>query len=228
MALVAAWLVYANRAKVVEAVRDPDPPWYGSLIVFAAAMFEVLTYLGDLRFGAGVGVPLLIGAVAFALGGATLVRPLAIPLVFVALMIPPGFFIRPLLVRLKLVVTDLAVSSLQALGEPVLAEGNRILVPGHDLFVADACSGLTSIVTMLPIACLVSFTLLQSWWRRAVVVLSVIPVAIVANVIRVMVTVKLVPIVGPEVAQGVLHEGFGVAAFAMGTLAVIGVARLLR
>jgi exosortase len=143
-------------------------------------------------------------------------------------MIPPGFLMNPLLVRLKLLVTGLAVSLLQRLGDPVLAEGNRILVPGHELFVADACSGMTSIVTMLPIACLVSLTLLQSWWRRAVVVLSVIPVAIAANVIRVMITVKLVPTVGVEAAQGVLHESFGVAAFAVGTMAVIGLARWMR
>ena len=175
-----------------------------------------------------MGVPLLIGSVAFAVGGSALVRPLTLPLIFLALMIPPGFLMNPLLVRLKLLVTGLAVSLLQRLGDPVLAEGNRILVPGHELFVADACSGMTSIVTMLPIACLVSLTLLQSWWRRAVVVLSVIPVAIAANVIRVMITVKLVPTVGVEAAQGVLHESFGVAAFAVGTMAVIGLARWMR
>jgi len=228
MALVAGWLVYANRAKVIEAVRDLEPPRYGSLVVLAAATFEVLTFIGDLRFAAGVGVPLLIGAVAFAIGGSALVRALGLPLVFLALMVPPGFLIRPLLVRLKLIVTDLAVSLLQAFGEPVVATGNQILVPGHELFVADACSGLTSIVTMLPIACLIAFAWLPGWWRRGVVVASVIPVAIGANVIRVVVTVKLVPIVGVQAAQGLLHQGFGVAAFAVGILALFGLARLLR
>jgi exosortase len=101
-------------------------------------------------------------------------------------------------------------------------------VPGHALFVADACSGLTSIVTMLPVACLVAFVLLKSWWRRALVVASVVPFAIAANVVRVMVSVKLVPVFGAEAAQGLLHQGFGVVAFAVGTLAVVGLARLLR
>jgi exosortase len=228
MALVAGWLVYGDRAKVIEAVRDLEPPRYGSLVVVAAATFEVLTFIGDLRFAAGVGVPLLIGAVAFAVGGFALVRSLGLPLVFLALMVPPGFLIRPLLVQLKLVVTDLAVSLLQRLGEPVVATGNQILIPGHELFVADACSGLTSIVTMLPIACLIAFSLLPGWWRRGVLIASVIPVAISANVIRVAVTVKLVPIVGAQAAQGLLHQGFGVAAFAVGILALLGFARLMR
>jgi len=228
MALVAGWLVYGNRTKVIAAVRVLEPPRYGALVVLAAATFEVLTFIGDLRFAAGVGVPLLIGAVAFAVGGSALLRTLGLPLVFLALMVPPGFLIRPLLVRLKLVVTELAVSLLQGFGEPVLATGNQILVPGHELFVADACSGLTSIVTMLPIACLIAFAGVPGWWRRAALVASVIPVAIAANVIRVVVTVKLVPIVGVEAAQGLLHQGFGVAAFVVGVLALFGLARLLR
>jgi exosortase len=228
MACVAGWLVYVNRGKVRRAIATLDPPPFGAPLVLAAASFEVLTFVGDFRFGSGVGVPLLIGAVGYAVGGATLLRAVYLPLLFVALIVPPGFLIRPTLVRLKLIVTELAVSVLQRWGEPVLAEGNRIFLPEHELIVADACSGLTSIVTLLPIACLVAFALLPGWWRRLVVIASVIPVAIAANVVRVIVTVKLVPIIGLEAAQGMLHQGFGVVAFGVGTLAVIGFARLLR
>src|SRR5262245_15504263 len=228
MALLAGWLAYSNRAQLTRALRSLDPPRYGPLLVFAAATFEVLAFIGDLGFAAGVGVPLLVGAVAYAAGGSRLLRPLTLPLVFLALMVPPGFLLNPLLVRLKLLVTGLAVSALRALGDPVLAEGNRILIPGHALFVSDACSGLTSIVTMLPVACLVAFALLRAWWRRALVVASVIPLAIAANVVRVVVSVKLVPTLGAEAAQGLLHQGFGVVAFAVGTLAVVGLARWLR
>ena len=228
MLLVAGWLAWANRAQIGAAVRDLAPPRFGSLVVLAAASFEILAFIGDLRFAAGLGVPLLLGAVAFAVGGTGLLRALGLPLVFLALMVPPGFLIRPLLVRLKLLVTELAVASLQSFGEPVVATGNQIFVPGHALFVADACSGLTSIVTMLPIACWVAFALLPGWWRRAALVASVIPVAVAANVIRVAVTVQLVPVVGVQAAQGMLHQGFGVVAFVVGVLALFGLARLLR
>jgi exosortase len=228
MAFVAVWLAYGARAELIQAVQNLEPPRSGSLVVLGAATFEVMAFIGDLGFAAGVGVPLLMGAVAYAVGGSRLLRPLALPLLFLGLMVPPGFLMNPLLLRLKLLVTDSAVSALQQLGDPILAEGNKILLPGHELFVANACSGLTSIVTMLPIACLVAFALLRRGWHRALVIASVIPIAILANVIRVIVTVKLVPIVGPEVAEGLLHEGFGVVAFGAGTLAVIGFARLLK
>ena len=156
-------------------------------------------------------------------------RPLTLPLIFLALMVPPPYFVtQSLLAELKLLVTRVSVEILYGLGQTVFADGNRIEVPGHELFVADACSGLTSIVTMLPVACLIAYALLREWWRRALLVASVIPFAIVANVVRVVVSVKLVPVFGAEAAQGLLHEGFGVAAFAAGTLAVAGFARWLR
>jgi exosortase len=129
---------------------------------------------------------------------------------------------------LKLFVTHVSITILHAAGETVVAEGNTILVPGHTLFVADACSGLTSIVTLLPLACVVAYFLSRGFWRRAVVVASVIPLAIAANVARVVATVALVSRLGTEIAQGVLHESFGLVTYVVGTLAVIGVAKVLR
>jgi exosortase/archaeosortase family protein len=94
--------------------------------------------------------------------------------------------------------------------------------------VADACSGLTSIVTLMPLACIVAYFLSHGVWRRVLVVASVVPLTFVANVFRVIVTVRMVSSHGPEFAQGVLHETFGLATYVIGTLAVIGVARITR
>ncbi len=141
---------------------------------------------------------------------------------------PPQFILYELLFRLKLLVTSIAVSSLQAAGMTVLAEGNQVLVSGHTLFVADACSGLTSIVTMLPLACIIAYFLSHGLWRRAVVISSVVPLAIGANIIRVTLTVALVSRLGVEAAQGLLHESFGVATYVFGILALLGVARIVR
>jgi exosortase/archaeosortase family protein len=65
-------------------------------------------------------------------------------------------------------------------------------------------------------------------WRRALVVASVVPLTMAANVIRVVVTVQLVSVIGAEAAQGNLHQSFGIATYAIGTAALVGVARLLR
>jgi exosortase len=227
--LVAVYLGWSRRTEIRAALRPLEPPVGGWLVVFAAACFEVLMVIGDVGFAAGLGIPLLLGAVTWAIGGFPLLRPLGLSFFFLALMVPPPrFFLYELLFRLKLFVTHVAIEILHAAGATVAAEGNTILVPGHTLFVADACSGLTSIVTLLPLACVVAYFLSRGFWRRAVVVASVIPLAIAANVARVVATVALVSRLGTEIAQGVLHESFGLVTYVVGTLAVIGVAKVLR
>jgi exosortase len=227
--LVAVYLAYQKRRALGAAMRNLRPPASGPVVAFGAAVFEVLAFIGNAGSAAGVGIPLVFGATAFAIGGLALMRPLALPLVFLALMVPPPRFLTyEILFRLKLFVTQSAVGLMHAAGVTVAAEGNQILVPAHTLFVADACSGLTSIVTLLPLACIVAYFLTHGVWRRALVIASVVPLSLAANIFRVIVTVQLVESWGVEFAQGVLHETFGLATYVIGTLAVIAVARILR
>lgn len=229
MPLVAGYLAFLDRDRIEAALRCAQPPRAGALVVLLAGVVLLLSLVGDVRTLVGLGIPLLLGAVAYGVGGAPLIRPLAFPLGFLALMVPPpSFVVDRLLVELKLVVTRVAVELLHWTGTTVYAEGNRIEVPGLVLFVADACSGLTSIVTLLPIAVVVAFFVSHGWWRRCVVVLGVIPLAMAFNVMRVFATVKLVDRIGPQAAQGLLHEGFGFATYAVGTVFLVLLARLLR
>jgi exosortase len=227
--VMAAYLAYSNLESLRLASADLRPPLWGPLVVFGAASIQVLALMGEVSFVVGLGIPLMLGAIAYAIGGRRLLAPMMLPLIFLALMVPPPRFLTyQLLFRLKLMVTDAAVAVLQRMGTTVAAEGNQILVPDHTLFVADACSGLTSIVTLLPLACIVAYFLSHGVWRRVLVVASVVPLTFAANVFRVIVTVRMVSTHGPEFAQGLLHETFGLATYVLGTLAVIGVARITR
>ncbi len=87
---------------------------------------------------------------------------------------------------------------------------------------------LTSLITLLPLAVIVAYFMSHGIWRRVAIVASVVPLALAANILRVVATVKLVSIWGVEAAQGSLHESFGLATSILGTLAVVAVARRLR
>ena len=227
--VMAAYLAYSNLGALRLASADLRPPLWGPLVVFGAASVQVLALMGEVGFAVGLGIPLMLGAIAYAIGGRPLLAPMRLPLIFLALMVPPPRFVTyQILFRLKLMVTEVAVAVLQAMGTTVAAEGNQIMVPDHTLFVADACSGLTSIVTLMPLACIVAYFLSHGVWRRVLVVASVVPLTFAANVFRVIVTVRMVSSHGVEFAQGVLHESFGLATYVLGTLAVIGVARISR
>jgi exosortase len=224
-----AYLAWASRDSIREALRALEAPPLGLWIVFGVGIFQACMLIGDVRFLSGLGIPLVLAATAYGVGGRRLLEPVALPLAFLAAAVPPpGFVNAELLIRLKLFVTQAAVSLLQGWDFTVSAEGNRILVPGHSLFVADACSGLTSIVVLFPFACVIAYFLSRGIWRRALIVASVVPLAVAANILRILLTVTMVSSWGIESAQGVLHSSFGVATYVVGNLALIGLARLLR
>jgi exosortase len=227
--LVTAVLLLQEREAIAAAYQRGKAPALGWMATTAASLFVAASVIGDAMFLAGVGVPLLLLATLYAIGGRELAARTAVPIGFLLLMVPPpGALVTRLLVELKLVVTAIALRTLQSFGVPVAATGNQIHVPGHTLFVADACSGLTSIVTLIPLACVVAYFVSHGIWRRAMIVAAVVPLAMLANIVRVSITVLLVESRGIEFAQGMLHESFGVITYVGGTLALLGVARVLR
>jgi exosortase len=224
-----AALCLARRPQIRAALVAPDVPGSGPVWVFGAAALESLGVLADSGTVAGVGVLALFAATAYALGGHGLLRALALPIGFLVFMIPPpDFLLDGALLALKSLVIQAAVTLLQAGGASVASQGSRLFVPGHELFVANACSGLRSIVTLFPLAVVVATFAGRGLWRRAAIVASVVPLAVAGNVARVILTVWLVSRWGESWAEGGLHETFGFATFALGAAALLGIARGLR
>lgn len=226
---VSVWLLVSNRSAILSGIRCGDVPRSGPLFVLAAALIELTAVSGEVVTAAGCGVPLLLAAVAYAIGGLRLLRECALPLAFLFLMVPlPNLLELRILIELKLIVTETAVALLQLCGYTVANIGNRVLMPGHELFVDDACSGFTSIVTMLPLSVVVAYFLSHGLWRRGVIVASVLPLAFVGNIVRVFLTVALVSEGWVEFREGLLHTNLGLTTFTVGTLALVGVAKALR
>ena len=224
-----AALCLARGSKIRAALQAADVPPTGPLWVFGAAALESLGVLADSGTVAGVGVLALFASTAYALGGRELLRAFALPVGFLVFMIPPpDFVLDGVLLALKSLVIQLAVSLLQLAGLSVANQGSRLFVPGHELFVANACSGLRSVVTLFPLAVVVATFASRGVWRRAALVASVVPLAVIGNVARIVLTVWLVSRFGESWAQGELHESFGFATFALGAVALLGIARGLR
>jgi exosortase len=227
--LVSLWLALSNHRAILDGIRRGPVPPYGPLAVLAAALLLFTAASGEVVTAAGAAMPLLLAATAYAVGGYPLLRACAIPIGFLLLMVPPPNLLEMrLLIELKLIVTKIAVGLLQLVGYSVAHVGNRVLMPGHELFVADACSGFTSTVTMLPLSIVVAYFLSRGVWRRLVIVGSVLPLAFVGNVARVFITVAGVASGWVEFREGLLHSNLGLLTFTLGTLALVGIARLLR
>lgn len=184
-----------------------EPTWIG-LAAVATAIFGVL-----------------------ALRGEEWVRTLRFSLAYLVFMVPlPSDWIMPIVVRLQVVMSSVAVSILQEAGVAIYREGNVLTLPGdRSLFVAEACSGITSLITLIPIGVFIAYFTEARLARRLVLVACVVPIALAGNLLRVLLTVWLALRVDIEFAtQGPLHEWAGIGTYVIGCLALLGVGAAMR
>ncbi len=160
----------------------------------------------------------------------TLFAGLALQIVAVGSMTVPAAWLTPIIVRLQLWVSIVGVGLLRGVGLPILREGNVIQLPGGDtLFVAEACSGITSLVTLLPLGVFIAYFTEHTPSRRAALIIAVVPIAMLGNLLRVVGTVIASWKYGVGVAtQGPIHDWSGVISYVLACLALLGLGSLMR
>lgn len=147
-----------------------------------------------------------------------------LPATLLALSLPlPEIVLGTLALPLQLKASQLGASLLATRGIPVHLDGNVIRLPGHDLFVTEACSGLRSLTALLSLGVLLGGLVLKTPVARLAIVLLSIPVAVVVNGVRVFATGFLVAFVDPSLADGFSHmtEGWLLFLVALGILGAI-------
>jgi exosortase len=223
---IALYFVWERRSKLVGATRRPS------------ALGLVLLILSVIVLGAGtLGVELFLtrvsllgviaGTVLFVYGREHL-RVLAFPIGFLLLMIPvPAIIFNQIAFPLQLLASRFGELALTVAGIPVLREGNVITLSNTTLEVAEACSGIRSLVSLLTLAIVYGYVVERRNWARVVLALASIPVAIAANGVRVAGTGIAAHYMGPEAAQGFFHEFSGWLLFVVAFVLLFAVQRLI-
>lgn len=226
---VALWAATAHRDALARLPSQPMPGGLLALGVMAIAYVALLGF-GDTSL-LGLLLVATVVVTVLALRGVAWVRTLQFPLAYLLFLVPlPNAWVTPLIVELQLLVSTAAVRLLQANGVAIFREGNVLTLPGDQtLFVAEACSGITSLVTLIPIGVFIAYFTESVLWRRVALVLAVVPIALAGNLLRVILTVVLAIEVDVDFAtQGPLHEWAGVATYVLGCLCLLGVGAALR
>jgi exosortase len=227
--VVALWALLRDRYRWPSGPGAPDPRAAAGLL--AAGCGYLVGVAAALPFLQGLSLVAALASAVWLLRGPAWLRALAFPLAFLLFMVPlPADWTAPVIVRLQIGVSEAAVRTLHALAIPAAREGNvLVLEDGASLFVAEACSGVTSLLTLLPLAVVLARSALRGGGRRALLVALVVPFAMLGNLLRVVGTVLLVGLVGLSAAtEGPLHDGTGLAAFLVACLLLLGTAGLLR
>lgn len=223
---IALYLLWERRSKLRDIDFSPD--WRGLVLMAAALMIRVVGELGAELFTVRFSMLLcLIGGI-WVIYGWRLLRAAWFPTAFLFLMLPlPGFIYRNVTFSLQLWSTTLSVKTLHLLGITAYQEGNVIDIGWTQFQVIDACNGLRYILPLLTLSILLAAFGNRPLWKRILLALFAIPVAIVANVVRIVGTGVLAALWGINIAEGFFHSFSGFFVFFFGLTVLLLIMRLL-
>jgi exosortase B len=186
--LISTWLAWRER-QAFESTADTRMPRLGWALVAIGLACYVLGRSQDfIQFEAGSQIPLLAGLV-LALAGRRAFRRLWFPILFLVFLVPvPGSLLDAILLPLKQLVSAVCEELLYLAGYPVARTGVVLQIGAYQLLIADACSGLNSMVALSGIGLLfVYLAAPASRVQSAILLVSVLPIAFIANVARVLI-----------------------------------------
>lgn len=214
---IALYFLWSRRSTLpLEQVR---PSVWGALLLLAVCAVRIVAGMYYLLPLDGWTLPIAVAGCVWLLYGWSCLRWSLPGIVFLYFMVPIPFRAESWLsVPLQSVATKISTAALVFLGQPAIAEGNTILLGEQTLFVEEACSGLRIFVGIFALA--FAFVLFSrwSWWQKAIVLVVALPVAIIANSLRIVTTGLLYQWVSGEVAHRFSHD---LAGFVMIPLAAI-------
>ena len=208
---------------------DPEPAWSGFWLLLAGLLCLMAGVLGAELYLSRVSiVPMLGGLVVIFLGWRFLLA-VAFPWLFLLLMIPPPALVfNQITFPLQIFASQAAANLLPLLGVPVLREGNVIHLPAMALEVAEACSGIRSLMSLVTLAVMYGYVLESRRSLRVLLALAAVPIAVAANSLRIVGTGLLVQYWDPDKAEGFFHTFSGWIIFVVSILLLFAVRRVLH
>ena len=203
--------------------------WRGLPLLLAGAGALILGDIGDETFLMRTSlIVILVGLVLLNFGSGIL-RVIAFPLLFFLFMVPmPGIFFYAITARLQTLAAESGASVLDLLGVPILLDGNVMHLSRLTLGVTEACSGIRSLITLVALGVAWAYLMLPKRWMQIVLVVAVLPITILANAGRIVMTALVGRWLGVEYAEGFFHFFSGWLIFVLALLGLLAVHAVLR
>ena len=208
---------------------EPHPSWAGLFLLIFSLLVLIVGQMGAELFLARVSLLFVMASLIVLFLGWTFLRAAAFPLGFLILMIPiPAILFNQITFPLQLLASRLAAAVLPLLGVPVLREGNVISLPAITLEVAEACSGIRSLMSLITLAVIYGFLTEKRLWVRCLLALASVPIAVIANSSRIIGTGLLVQYWNADAAEGYFHASWGWITFVISLLMLYAFHKLIR
>lgn len=207
--LVIAWIVWRERARWLA--LPVSPSWWGFFLLAGAAAMHAISSLGLGLFASSVAFVVSAVGVILGLGGFAFLRVWAFPIALSLFMLPKlAIVYNKTTLPLQLLASQLATGVLSSIGFKVIRQGVILDVGGHQVSVVEACSGVRYLLSLAFLSVVFAYLADVKSWMRWVLLLAAVPIAIVANAVRVAVSAAV-----PALDSGTPHEVAGAGVFVL-------------
>ena len=219
--LFSVFVVWQERARLSRLASKPS--WLGLAIAAFGACILIVGQMGAELFLARSSLLVVLAGLIVLFCGWSLFRALLFPWAFLFLMIPmPAIIFNQITFPLQVLASRVSSAILPFFGVPILREGNVINLPSMALEVAEACSGIRSLMSLVALAIIYGYLLEKRLWVRYLLAVASIPIAVAANSVRIIGTGLLVQYWDPEKAEGYFHASWGWIIFVISLILLYG------
>jgi exosortase len=225
--LFSVLVIWQERSQLAGILLEPS--WWGMLVLVAGLCILVLGQMGAEIFLSRASLLVVLAGLIVLFLGWNFFRAVLFPWAFLFLMIPiPAIVFNQITFPLQILASKVASTTLPWMGVPVLREGNVINLPSMSLEVAEACSGIRSLMSLTTLAIIYGYLMERNNKVRVTLAIASIPIAVAANSFRIVGTGLLVQYWDPAKAQGFFHEFSGWLIFVISLVMLYFLHRLIR
>lgn len=225
--VISGYLIYRRRSELLQVAPETD--LRGLALLLPGLGFFLAAINRDVNFVQGFAMVIVFGGLIMLLWGPGRAKLLLFPVAFLAFMIPVDrLLVQQFSNPLQIYGAAVAAHTVGFIGVPVELRGTTIAIPDYTFEVAQACSGLKSIIAMSALAALFAFLVDGPPWKRVLLFVAGAPIAMGANSVRITFTLILGRAFGPEAAEGFFHTLSGLMVFILALIGLFLMARLLR
>jgi len=224
--IVSGYIIWKKR-DILKSIEDKPSIW-GLAIIIPFLILHIIGQIGDLQQISIFSFICILAGLSVFLKGWIFTYEVLFPIGFLFFMIPMGFLDTMVGVPLRMVASNWAAVILEMMGFEVIRIGTQIQLVGLFAFdVAAPCSGLKSLVSLIALGLAFAYLSEKNNWKRTIIILSSVPIAIFANIIRIVLIGLIAVSFGEKLALGFFHSFSGFFLFGFALFALAGIGRIL-